>query len=279
MPPTRVLILLLRTFCLAAPLSAQLPFYTDDPAVTERGKFHFEFFNEFDSLQQPQYPNLRQNTANYKLNYGLPHNLELDVDAPYLAIFRAIGTPSSTGGGDLNLGIKWNFHKESPGSRLPALGASLYVELPTGDSTQQLGSGLTDYWLNVIAQKSVSPKTRITGNLGYLFTGNTSTGVLGITSTRGHVYTAGISALHDVTGRLTLGGEIYGGYSNNGNLGRSQLQFLAGGQYELRNGLSLAFGALGGRYVASPRVGGQIGFSVDFPDVWRKPPANRGSDH
>jgi hypothetical protein len=43
--------------------------YTDDPAVTERGKWHFEFFNEFDALQHPQYPNLRQNTANYKLNY------------------------------------------------------------------------------------------------------------------------------------------------------------------------------------------------------------------
>jgi hypothetical protein len=81
--------------CLAAPLSAQLPFYTDDPAVTERGKFHFEFFNEFDALQH-QYPNLRQNTTSYKLNYGLPHNLELDVDFPYLAIYRFLETPNST---------------------------------------------------------------------------------------------------------------------------------------------------------------------------------------
>ena len=56
-------------FLCALSLSAQLPFYTDDPAVTEAGKWHFEFFNEFDALQHPQYPNLRQNTANYKLNY------------------------------------------------------------------------------------------------------------------------------------------------------------------------------------------------------------------
>ena len=86
--------------CLAAPLSAQLPFYTDDPAVTDAGKWHFEFFDEFDALQQPQFPNLRQNTANYKLNYGLTHNLELDLDAPYLAIYRALQTPSSTGAGE-----------------------------------------------------------------------------------------------------------------------------------------------------------------------------------
>jgi len=73
--PLRFLPLL--TFVLAAPLSAQLPFYTDDPDVTDRGKFHFEFFNEFDALQHPQFPNLRQNTANFKLNYGLPYNLDV----------------------------------------------------------------------------------------------------------------------------------------------------------------------------------------------------------
>src|SRR5262249_41749933 len=119
-----------------APLLAQSPFFTDDPAVTERGKWHFEFFNEYDVLQL-QEPNLRQNTTNYKLNYGLPFNLELDLDIPYLSIFRAIGTPGSAGVGDTNLGIKWAFHKESP--RVPAFGASLYIEFPTGDSGQELG--------------------------------------------------------------------------------------------------------------------------------------------
>jgi hypothetical protein len=259
-----------------APLLAQLPFYTDDPDVTEKGKWHFEFFNEFDALQDSQYPNLRQNTANYKLNYGLPFNLELDVDAPYLAIMRTIAIPNSTGAGDTNLGVKWNFHKESKDSRVPAMGASLYIEFPTGDSNQQLGSGLTDYWLNFIAQKSLADKTRITGNAGYLFAGNTSTGVLGIQSTRGHVYTGGISLLHDFTARLTLGAEVYGGFTNNGDLGRSQFQILAGGQYQIRNGLTFNFGVLGGKYVASPLVGGQIGFSVDFPDIVR--PSNPGQN-
>jgi hypothetical protein len=43
---------------------------------------------------------------------------------------------------------------------------------------------------------------------------------------------------------------------------------MAGGQYAVRNGLTLCFGLLGGKYVASPQIGGQIGFSVDFPDLW-----------
>jgi hypothetical protein len=264
---TRVLLLGF-ALSIAEPLLAQLPFYTDDPAVTEKGKWHFEFFNELDGLQL-QYPNIRQNTANYKLNYGLPHNLELDFDTPYLAIMRAVGARSSTGGGDTNVGVKWEFHKQTRDSRIPAMGASMYIEFPTGDASQQLGSGLTDYWLNLIAQESLSDRTRINANLGYLFAGNSSTGVLGIQSTRGHVYTGGLSILHDFTTRLTLGGEIYGGYTNNGDLGRSQFQALAGGQYGLRNGLAISFGVLGGRYIASPRIGGQIGFAVDFPDVIR----------
>jgi len=259
-------------FLCALSLSAQLPFYTDDPAVTETGKWHFEFFNEYDALQQPQFPNLRQNTVNYKLNYGLPHNLELDVDAPYLAIYRALETPTSIGAGDTNMGVKWEFHKESAGKRLPALGASFYVEVPTGDASQQLGSGLIDYWLNFIAQKSLSDKTRINANAGYLFAGNTSTGVLGITKVRGHVFAGGVSLLHDFSPRLTLGGEIFGGFANNDNLARSQLQGLVGGTYALRSGLSVSLGLLGGKYIATPRIGGQIGFAVDFPDVLRPPP-------
>src|SRR5262249_13150922 len=213
---------------------------------------------------------VRQNTANCKLTYGLPLNLELDVDVPYLAIFRAAGIPNAVGGGDTNLGVKWEFHKESPGSRLPALGASLYVEFPTGDASRQLGSGLTDYWLNLIAQKSLPNKTRINGNIGYLFAGNTSTGALGIQASRGHVYTGGLSILHDFTNRLTLGAEVYGGYTNNGNLGKSQLQVLTGGQYLVRRGITFDFGVLGGKYVASPRIGVQIGISVDFPDALHK---------
>jgi hypothetical protein len=65
--------------------------------------------------------------------------------------------------------------------------------------------------------------------------GNTSTGVLGITKVRGHVFAGGVSLLHDFAPRLTLGGE----------------------------------------YIATLRVGGQIVFAVDFPDKVRPPPRPR----
>jgi hypothetical protein len=248
---------------------AQQPFYTDEPSVTEAGKWHFEFFNEFDALQHSQFPNLNQNTASYKLNYGLPHNLELDIDAPYLAIFRDTATSSHTsrGLGDTNLGVKWNFLQEKADSRLPAIGTTFYFEFPTGDSQNQLGSGLTDYWLNVIAQKHLSAKVTLTGNAGVLFAGNTSVGVLGTQNTRGRVYTYGLSLLHEINARWTVGAEIYGAYSNNSGLGKSQFQVLTGGKYTIRQGLTFDFGLLGGKYSASPRAGGLVGFSVDFPAV------------
>ena len=236
----------------------------------------FEFFNEYDILQL-QYPSLRQNTANFKLSYGLPFNLEVDAEGPYLGIYRAIGTPNSFGNGDVNLEVKWQFHKESPSSQLPALGVSAIFGLPTGDPAQELGSGLTDYWFNFIGQKSLSHKTRMNLNLGYLFAGNTQVGDLGITRASGHVFVGGVSLLHDFTKRLTLGAEAYGGYSNDEDLSRKQVQFMLGGMYKLKKGLGLTFGVLGGRYVASPRIGGQIGFAVDFPDVLRKPLASKPS--
>ena len=269
----RLLLVMLCAIGNAGPLLAQLPFYTDDPGVTERGVWHFEFFNEFDRLQSSQYPDQRQNTANFKLNYGLPYELEWDVDAPYLSIYRASGTPSASGIGDADLGLKWNFRK-SPRPRSPALGASLYIEFPTGDTHQQLSSGLRDYVLNFIAQEPFSDKTRLTANFGFVFAGNTSTGVVGIQTTRGHVYTGGLSLTHDFNPRLTLGGEIYGGVADKNGLGKNQLQGLGGGQYTVRNGLSFAFGVLGGAHAASPKIGGQVGFAMDLPAVWHSSRSN-----
>ena len=253
---------------MAKPTAAQLPFYTDDPAVTATGVLHFEFFNEFDGLQSSQFPDLRQNTFNFKINYGLTHSLELDLDFPYLSIDRAVGTASSSGLGDMDLGIKWNFHKASPGSWVPALGASFYIEFPTGDERNGLGSGLTDCWLNMIAQKPFTEKTRMNVNVGFLFAGNTSTGAIGIQTTRGHVFTGGVSLLHDFKPRLSLGIEGYGGVADTSGLGRTQLQGLIGGECAIRNGLSFTFGLLGGKYEASPRIGGQIGLSIDFPAIF-----------
>jgi hypothetical protein len=241
-----------------------MPFYTDNAEVTDQGTLHFEIYNEFDGLQSAQFPDLRQNTLNFKVNYGLPHSLELDFDIPYLSIYRASGSENTAGNGDADMGIKWNFRK-SPRPRLPAFSASLYIEFPTGDEKQNLGSGLTDYWLNSIGEEPFTDKTRLTGNFGFLFAGNTSTGVLGIQTTRGQVFTGGLSLLHDFSKRVTLGAELYGAIADTRGLGKDQLQALGGGQFNLNPRMAVTFALLGGSHIASPAIGGQVGFEIDFP--------------
>ena len=254
-------------FAFSRQVEAQAPFYTDDIGVAEKGHLHFEANNEYDWLQESAAPNLRQNTANFKVSYGLINNLEVGFDNQLITIFNG-ATPffpeTAFGYGDLDLSVKWNFRKEHKNDGWPAWAASLNIELPTGDSKKQLGSGITDYYLNAIAQKSLTERVKLRINGGMYFAGNTLTGAVGIRNTSGVVFTGGMSLVRDFTPRLDLGLEVYGAVSHNFNLGRGQLQTQLGGNYKLRRNLSLDIGLVGGFYQASPRVGPIIGFSMDF---------------
>lgn len=246
---------------------AQAPFVTDDADVVAKGHWHFEFNNEYDWLQKDAFPNLRQNTANFKTSFGILKGVEVGFDNQLLSISNA---PSeflprrAFGYGDLDLSVKWHFREEGKGAVWPAMAVSLNIELPTGNAKEQIGSGLTDYYLNGIMQKSLSDKTKLRANGGIYFAGNTLTGAVGIRTTSGTVFTAGGSVVHDFTRKLDLGIELVGAVSHNFDLGRGQLQTEIGGNYQLRRNLTLDFGVIGGFYQASPRVGPIAGFSVDF---------------
>lgn len=247
---------------------AQAPFYTDDTGVTDAGTLHFEVSDEYDALQSMQYPDVRQNTANVKVNVGLPHGFEFDIDVPYLSIERTATVPGSHGVGDTNLGLKWRIRDVKPESHLPAFAVSFYTEYPTGNARQELGSGITDYWLNFIVQEPLSDASRFNVNLGILFAGNTSTGAVGIETKHSRVYTGGLSFLHDVDARLSVGAEVFGAVADSNLSDHTQLQTMVGAQYAISDSFSLYAGLIVGTYSASPRIGGQIGFAMDFPHVF-----------
>ena len=246
-------------------VQAQQPFVTDDADVTARGHFHFEFSNEFDLLQHSSLPNQKQNTADLELDYGLFEGLEIGIESPLLTIFNEAGTipRKITGVGDTNLSLKYNFIKEREGSRLPAMAVAFNLELPTGDTKRQLGSGLADFYMNGILQKSLTSKTKLRLNGGILFSGNETTGVVGI-KTRGTVFTTGGSLVRQFTPKLQLGIELTGAMTKDFQLGKGQLQTLMGGNYQVTRKLSFDFAILGGKYAASPRAGVQLGVSIDF---------------
>ena len=252
-------------FALVARIHAQQPFFNDDADVAQYHHWHLETNNEYDVVPRVSYPALRQDTQTIKFSYGLFSNCEVGMDFPFIAIFNArisgLGTP--LGIGDTDYSIKYNFRKEKSGSKWPAIAASLNIEPPTGNSRLRLGSGLIDYYLNSIFQKTLSSKNTLRVNAGATFAGNTLTGVVGI-NTRGTIFTGGASFTRQFTRRLDLGLEVYGGYTANLALGRGELQEQLGGNYEVSKGLTVDFGAIAGQAVGSPRRGFQLGFSKDF---------------
>jgi hypothetical protein len=186
--------------------AAQQPFVTDDADTTPRSHFHFEFSNEFDLLQRSSFPSRKQNTADFELDYGLFDRVEIGIESPLLTILNAEGTTPQTvsGIGDTNLSLKYNFLRERENSRRPALAIAFNLELPTGDTSRNLGSGLADFYMNSILQQSVSKNTKLRLNGGILFSGNETTGVVGI-KTRGTVFTGGASLVKQFSSKLQLG--------------------------------------------------------------------------
>lgn len=261
-----IIFILTFVFLSASHAYAQIPFYTDDAETTEKGKFHFEFFNEHDWLQKSSLPGKTQNTTNFTLNYGLTDRIELGLNAPILNISNTrqslLGRQS--GFGDTQLGVKVKLRDERDGSRLPAVSVVFYVELPTGSTRKQTGSGLLDYWLYGVLQKSLTKRTKARLNGGILFAGNSSTGLIGIEGTRGQVFTANGSLVRDFTPKLQLGAELFGGVTNNFNLTRGQLEAQLGGSYSVLDNFAFTFGVLAGRFPASPRAGFHLGFAYDF---------------
>ena len=262
----RFIFIVLTTVVLSSSAFSQIPFYTDDADTTPKGKFHIEFFNEHDWLQKSSLPGLRQNTSNFTLNYGLTDRIELGVNAPFIKIVNSreslLGSPS--GIGDMQFGVKVNLLKEREASKLPAMTVVFYVEAPSGSIRKQLGSGLTDYWVYGVVQKSLTKRTVARVNGGILFAGNSSTGLIGIEGVRGQVFTGNGSLVRDFTEKLKLGIEVFGGVTNDFNLSRGQLEAQFGGSYSVRDDFAFTFGVLGGRFPASPRVGVHVGFAYDF---------------
>jgi hypothetical protein len=255
-------------FLLAGPavVGAQQPFLTDDADVASPGAFHVEVLTEYDLLQHTAYPSLRQNTTRLQLTYGLSKRLEVGVDGPMIQI---VNTPASHLGnafglGDVDFQAKYRLTTEREGSRRPAIGIAFATELPTGNTKNQLGSGIADYWLNGIVQKRLSARTMLRINSGILFSGNTLTGAIGIKSARGVVFTGSSSITYKLSERWTIGGEIAGALTQQFELGKGQLEVQFGGKFAIRKAVSLDYAVASGRFEGSPRLGGALGFSVDF---------------
>jgi hypothetical protein len=247
-------------FLAGSPAAAQQPFATDDAEVTDAGHWHFQFSNEYDLLQKSAAPNLRQDWSNFVFQYGLANHLEVNVDFPLIAIENARGTSDVFGLGDIDFAAKWKIAAEEPDKKHPAFTVNVAIEAPTGNERKQLGSGLTDYGVNLILQKTLAAGTLLHVNAGIQFAGNTQTGVVGI-ATPGKILSSGVSVTRDFSPTLHLGLDLNGAEIHDGGPRERQLQMTAGGNYAMTADDTFDFGLIVG-WGGAPRIGVIVGISI-----------------
>lgn len=258
-------LLLCLTAAAARAQTQQQPFFTEITDATERGQYYFEAISEFDVLRTDARPAVRQNYTYLTITYGVFRDAEVSVFFPVATIFneRTASPRTATGLGDVGYYFKYNFLKEREGSRRPALAVSFTAEAPTGSYPKGIGYGQTNYTVNGILQKSLSERTIARLNAGLIFA-STTTDEGPTFRTRGTVFTGAGSIARRFTGRLSLGAEMVGARARNKGLGRGLLLGQVGGNYALGERVTLDFGVLGGRFPAAPRLGAQLGLSVDL---------------
>src|SRR5262249_15274658 len=152
-----------------------------------------------------------------------------------------------------DLAAKYNFLKEDPASMQPALTVTAAVEFPTGNKTNQLGSGFTDVDFNSIVQKTFAETSIVHLNFGYQINGNTLTGAIGI-RTPGHIFTGGISVVQLLSSTLSLGIDLNGARTRTSSTQDRELQLTIGGSYQAAKTATFDFALLVGWYSA-PRIG------------------------
>jgi hypothetical protein len=220
---------------------------------------------EWDKLRLSARPNLTQTVFDAELGYGLAPRLEVSVDVPVIGL--SVETPDSATGrnrrvvgiGDMAIAAKYRLTRSPDATH--AFAASFLVEVPTGSPARGLGSSLVDTGVTLGSQHRLTQSLTLRVNGGIVAAGNTQVGALGIRQ-RGTILTAGTSLVAAVSRRVALGVEAVGAWSQHDTLGASFVGWQLGGNILLRPGVTLDWGAIGGRSDASPALALQVGCSI-----------------
>jgi hypothetical protein len=179
--------------CVVSPMMvfAGPPFKTDDPQPVDFQ--HWEFY----IASQQQFLRHESNLTcpHIEINYGALPDLQLHIVAPLGYVHSIDGT--HYGYSDTELGIKYRFKEETENS--PQIGCFPLVEIPTGNSSLQLGNGTAQMYLPIWIQKSWS-KFTMYGGSGLWYNPSVDH--------KNSIF-AGLEAQYDLSEVVTVGGEIY----------------------------------------------------------------------
>ncbi len=176
------------------PSLAGPPFLTDDPVPVDYQ--HWEI-NNYASSVFVKGASFTAAPAS-DINYGLLPNVQAHVNVA-LATSSTAGVGTSVGPADLEFGVKYRFLDAKPEDWWPQIAIYPFLDLPTGEAAQGLGTGSVHGYLPVWVQKDFGEWTTYGGG-GYWI--NPGPG------NRNYWYT-GWALLRKVTDSLQLGGEIF----------------------------------------------------------------------
>ena len=171
------------------------PFMTDDPEPIEKGHSEAYLFSTYDG--GPDHTKSSQLPA-FEYNTGPLEDLHLHAVLPFSNFNPGDGSRVQHGLGDIELGVKYRFVHESDDT--PQVGIFPMLELPNGDAARGLGNGRAWWTLPVWAQKSWGDWT-VYGGGGRAFNS--------APSMRNYNF-GGLTVQRKITGKLVLGGEIFG---------------------------------------------------------------------
>jgi hypothetical protein len=213
------------------------PFLTDDPEPVEYQ--HGEFY-VFSLLEATKGATAVQVPA-FEFNYGIAEETQFHIIAP-LDCFASTGNPTEYGLGDIQLGLKYRFLKET--DDWPQMAIFPLLMIPSGDANRGLGNGGVWGTLPIWAQKSWGKWTTYGGG-GF---------AINPTSGRKDYLFGGWLLQRKLTEKLTLGGEVYFqgadsvrtqslALSDVGGIDQSSALFNLGGFYDFNKNVHLLFSA------------------------------------
>lgn len=221
------------------------PYDTDDPEPVEFQ--HWEFYLS----SRPVHDDAGWNgTAPHaEVNYGAVNNLQLHVIIPF-AFNTPNGSKTNYGFGDVELGFKYRFVKET--STMPQIGIFPMVDIPTGNQNKGLGNGGAQIFLPVWIQKSFGKWTTY-GGTGYRI--NNSEG------NKNSLY-VGWLLQNQVKENLSIGAELYHITPQTVD-GEAENRFNLGGVFDITENHHILFSA-GRSLTGSTLFQGYIGYQLTF---------------
>jgi hypothetical protein len=213
-------------------LMAGPPFFTDDPEPINYR--HWEFYVA--SQQSRDRGGILGTAPHFEINYGVAPDMMLHMISS-LSFNKPSGAPIKYGLGDMELGLKYRFVRETGGR--PQVGTFPHLVVPTGSRGRGLGNGKPQLLIPVWIQKSWGSWTTYGGG-GYWI--NPGSG-------NRNYWSIGWEAQRDLSRRVTVGAELFGNTSSAiGQCGRTG--FNLGAIISLDGGHQVMFSA--GRDIHGP---------------------------